>query len=292
MIQKDNFHINTKIVGLLGHPIKQTFSPFIHNLAFQLLELDYIYFPFNVAKTHLKTALKSMIALGIKGFNITIPHKETTLTLVNDLSEEASIIAAVNTVVNDLGVIKGYNTDVNGISETLSPFRNEIENNVVTIVGAGGSSRAAIFTLIRNFKPSEINIINRTEQRAENLKDYFKLKMNYDKFKTYELFQPDLISIFRNSKLIINATSVGMYPELDDTIINVNNAFTKGQIVFDMVYNPPKTQLLKIAESEGATTLNGIKMLVHQAAKSFELWTGEKMPTDKIIDALTLYITN
>lgn len=289
---KDNFHLNTKIVGLLGYPIKQTFSPFIHNLAFQLLELDYIYFPFSVTKSNLKNAIKSMSTFGIKGFNITIPHKETILNLVNDLSEEASIIGAVNTVVNDLGTIKGYNTDVNGIYETLFPFHDEIQNNVVTIVGAGGSARAAIFTLIRNFKPSEINIINRTEQRAENLKDYFKLKMNYDNFNTFELIQPDLISVFRNSKLIINATSVGMYPELDDTIINVNNAFTKSQIVFDMVYNPPKTQLLKIAESEGATTLNGIKMLVHQAAKAFELWTGEKMPIDQIIDALTLYITN
>ena len=231
-----------------------------------------------------------MIALGIKGFNITIPHKENITQYMNNVSEEASIIGAVNTVVNDLGKLNGYNTDVNGVYETLIPFKEEISGNEVSIVGAGGAARAVIYTLIRYFKPSTIYLINRTEQRAETLKNYFVDKMKYNSFKTRELFPPELIDVFRNSKLIINATSVGMFPESDDTITSLNNSFTKGQIVFDLVYNPPLTQLLKTASSEGATVLDGLKMLVHQAAKSFEMWTGEEMPVEEVHKTLQLYI--
>jgi len=288
---KDSYHLNTKLTGLLGHPIKHSYSPLIHNVAFQLKELDYIYLPFDVPTSSLKSALKGMVALGIKGFNITIPHKENITQFMNNVSEEASIIGAVNTVVNDLGKLNGYNTDVNGVYETLSPFKEEITGNEVSVVGAGGAARAVIYTLIRYFKPSAIYLINRTEQRAETLKHYFRDKMKYDSFKTKELFPPDLIDVFRNSRLIVNATSVGMFPDSDDTITSLSSSFTKGQIVFDLVYNPPQTQLLKTAAAEGATTIDGLKMLVHQAAKSFELWTGEVMPVEEIHKTLQLYIS-
>jgi len=254
------------------------------------MELDYIYLPFDVPTSSLRNALKGMIALGIKGFNITIPHKENIVQFLNNVSEEASIIGAVNTVVNDLGKLNGYNTDVNGVYETLSPFKEEITGNEVSVVGAGGGARAVIYTLIRYFKPSNIFLINRTEQRAETLKNYFDDKMKYGSFKTKELFPPDLIDVFRNSKLIVNATSVGMFPESDDAITSLSNSFTKDQIVFDLVYNPPQTQLLKTAAAEGAITIDGLKMLVYQAAKSFELWTGEEMPVGEIYKTLQLYI--
>jgi shikimate dehydrogenase len=287
---KNSYHLNTYLTGLLGHPIKHSYSPLIHNVAFQLLNLDYVFLPFDVPPASLKTALKGMIALGIKGFNITIPHKENITQFMNNVSEEASIIGAVNTVVNDLGKLNGYNTDVNGVYETLAPFKEEITGNEVSVVGAGGAARAVIYTLIRYFKPSTIYLINRTEQRAETLKSYFRDKMKYDSFKTRELFPPDLIDVFKNSKLIVNATSVGMFPDSDDAITSLSNSFAKGQIVFDLVYNPPLTQLLKTAAAEGATTIDGLKMLVHQAAKSFELWTGEIMPVEEIHKTLQLYI--
>lgn len=288
---KDKFHINTQVLGLIGHPIKQTYSPFIHNLAFELLDLNYIFLPFDVPASNLRNALKGVISLGVKGLSVTIPHKENIVTHLHNVSEEASIIGSVNTVVNDLGKLIGYNTDVYGIFETLSPHKDSIVGNEVTIVGAGGAARAVIYALLRFFKPSQINIVNRTEQRAETLKRYFNDKMKFDNFKSFELFPPDLVEVFRNSSLIVNATSVGMYPEIDDTIINLNNAFVKEQIVFDLVYNPPQTQLLSIAKSEGAIALDGMKMLVYQGAKAFELWTGQQMPVEKIIDAVTLYIS-
>lgn len=289
---KNSYHQNTKLTGVIGHPIKHSYSPFIHNISFELKKLDYIYLPFDVTPSNLRSVLKGMVGLGIKGFNVTIPHKENIMHSLSNVSDEAAIIGAVNTVVNDMGKLNGYNTDVDGIYATLLPYKEEITGNEVSVVGAGGAARAVIYALTRHFKPSSINLINRTEQRAEALKNYFYDKMKFDSFKTKELFPPELVDIFNNSKLIVNATSVGMFPENDDTITGLKDSFTKGQIVFDLVYNPPQTQLLKLAASCGAVTLDGLKMLVHQAAKSFELWTGDTMPVDKIYKSLLLYLGN
>jgi shikimate dehydrogenase len=245
-----------------------------------------------VPASNLKNALKGINALGIKGFNVTIPHKENILEFMNNVSEEASIIGAVNTVVNDHGKLSGYNTDVNGILETLFPYKKKISGEEVSVVGAGGASRAVIYSLIRHFKPKKIHLINRTEQRADSLKNYFRDKMKYSAFRTTELFPPEIVDVFRDSKLIVNATSVGMFPDSDDTITNLKDSFVRGQVIFDLVYNPTQTKLLKMASAEGATTLNGLKMLVYQAAKSFELWTNEKMPVEEVHKSLELYIRN
>jgi|SRR5690606_1536558 len=289
---KNTFHLNTKLLGLIGHPIKQTYSPFIHNVAVQMKKMDYIYLPFDVPAANLRNALKGMVALNIKGFNVTIPHKENIIQYLNNVSEEASIIGSVNTVVNELGKLNGYNTDVDGILATLMPYKKEISGKEICVVGAGGAARAVIYSLIRHFKPKKIYIINRTEQRAEALKNYFAAKMKFTSIKTRELFPPDLVKIFSGSKLIVNATSVGMFPENDDVITTLEDSFTKDQLVFDLVYNPPETRLLQLAASKGAIVLDGLKMLVHQAAKSFELWTGEKVPVDELHRSLMMVIKN
>jgi shikimate dehydrogenase len=288
---KNSFYANTEVIGLIGHPIKHSYSPFIHNVTIELKKLDYIYLPFDVPVSSLKNALKGMIALGIKGFNVTIPHKESILSHMNDVSEEAAIVGSINTVVNDHGKLNGYNTDVHGIYETLLPYKDEITGRDVTVVGAGGAARAVIYTLIRFFRPGLIHIVNRTEQRAESLKRYFKEKIKYNDFKTHELFPPDLLDVFAGSKLIINATPVGMFPDIDDSITTLQSSFHKDQIVFDLVYNPAQTRLLKMANVSGAVTLDGLKMLVYQAAKSFELWTGEELPVDQLHKSLQLVIS-
>lgn len=287
---KDTLHLETKIIGLLGHPIKHSLSPFIHNIACELLGLDYIYLPFDVLQSNLKDALKGMLALGIKGFNVTIPHKESIIDHMNEISEEASTIGSVNTIVNDNNKLIGYNTDVYGVSESLSQYKDDIIGKTVSIIGAGGASRAVIYSLVRNFKPAEINIINRTEQRAESLKRYFSDKIKFEDFHVYELIPPDLTEVFQNSNLIINTTPVGMSPDEDDTVIDLKSAFHKEQIIFDLVYNPVKSKLLKLASEQGAVTVNGIEMLAAQAAKSFELWTGQEMPMDKIKTAVANYL--
>jgi len=289
---QNSFYTNTKLIGLIGHPIKQSYSPFIHNIAAQFKNIDYIYLPFDVVVNNLEIALKGVVAFGIRGLNVTIPHKEKIIKYLDEVSEEAAMIGAVNTIVNDDGKLKGYNTDINGILESLTEFKDLISGSKVCVIGAGGGARAVIYTLIRHFKPEQIMIINRTIQRADSLQNYFSEKMRFDNFKTANLFPPELIETFRSSKLIINSTSVGMFPEVDDSPTNLKESFYKDQLVFDMIFNPTETKLLNLAKQQGAATLGGLKMLVHQAAKSFELWTGEEPPVEKISRSLELMITS
>ncbi len=292
MQSQNKFNHNTKIVGILGHPIKHSYSPLMHNIAFELTGQNYIYLPFDVPVNSLKDALKGIVALGIKGFNVTIPLKEKILPLLKDVTEEANIVGAVNTVTNEDGILRGYNTDVLGVVESLNPFKDEIAGAKVSVIGAGGASRSVIYALIRNFKVGHINIINRTEQTAESLKEYFSAKLFFNDFKAFPLIPPDLVETFRDSKLIINTTSMGMYPEVDDSATTIKESFMKGQIVFDIVYNPVKTKLLRLAESQGSTIITGLKMLVEQGAKSYELWCGEKMPVEKVYRALESYLVS
>lgn len=287
---QNSFNNTTRLLGIIGHPVKQSYSPFIHNVAIELTKQNYVYLPFDVPSANLRNALKGMVALGIKGFNVTVPHKVKILDNLINLSDEAAVTGAVNTVVNDHGKLTGYNTDVDGIVETLRPFKNEITGYPVAVIGTGGAARALLYVLIRYYKPERIHIVNRTEQRADLLSKFFKDRMKYNSFRIHELFPPDLVDIFRSSKLIVNATPVGMFPDINDNITSIAGSFNKEHIVFDLVYNPAKTKFLELAESQGAVTINGIKMLVHQAAKSFYLWTGVKMPVDDLYKSLLLMI--
>lgn len=289
---RNAFHFDTKIIGIIGHPIKQSYSPFIHNVAIELKKLDYVYLPFDIPPSNLKSALRGMTALNIKGFNVTIPHKESAIQYMNSVSEEVSMIGSINTIVNDQGKLIGHNTDAYGIFETLLPFKDDISGNQVCVIGAGGSARAVIYTLIRHFKPKRLFIVNRNERRAENLKDYFSEKMKFSPIKTKELIPPTAFEVMRDSKLVINATPVGMHPNESDSITTSTDVFTKGQIVFDLVYNPQKTLLIKTAIRSGAKTINGLSMLVNQAAKSFELWTGINFPKEDVQKSLQLYLGN
>lgn len=286
----NRFNHNTKIIGVLGHPIKHSISPLMHNLSFELGKLNYIYLPFDVPVSGLKDAVRGMKALNIKGFNITVPLKEKMVDYLSDVSEEAGVIGAVNTVVNENGTLHGYNTDVNGIRATLNEYKDDINDAEVTVIGAGGAARSVIYSLIRYFKISHINLVNRTVQKAESLKDYFSAKMLFDKFKTYELVPPDLVDVFSRSKLIINSSTIGMSPDIDDSATAIQQSFHKDQIVFDVVYNPVRTKFLELAEKQGATVINGLRMLVEQGAKSYELWTGEQMPIEKIYSTLKAYL--
>ncbi|NWF90267.1 MAG: shikimate dehydrogenase [Ignavibacteriaceae bacterium] len=289
---KNTFHFNTQIIGIIGHPIKHSYSPFIHNVAIEIRKLDYVYLPFDIPALNLKDALKGMTALGIKGFNITIPHKEAAIQYLSSVSDEVSIIGSVNTIVNEQGKLIGYNTDTFGILETLLPFKEEIAGNKVCVIGAGGSARAVIYTLIKNFKPKKIFIVNRNERRAENLKDFFAEKMKYSSIKTKELVPPSAFEVIKDSSLVVHTTPVGMHPNENDSVVTSADVFTKEQIVFDLVYNPQNTLLLKTASLAGAKTINGMQMLIAQAAKSFQLWTNVEFPQAEVLKSLQLYLNS
>jgi shikimate dehydrogenase len=288
---RDSFFSNTELIGLIGHPIKHSYSPYIQNYALQDMGIDCVYLAFDVVSENLKSSVNSVLSLGLKGLNVTLPHKEKIIKYLDELSEEASIIGAVNTVVNDHGKLIGYNTDAHGIIETLLPFKDKITGTKATVIGAGGSARAVIYTLLRYFKPEEINIINRTHQKADTLMNYFSIKMRYDSFHTFELFPPDNLEILKNSNLIVNSTTIGMYPDVEDSITDIEDSFNENQIVFDLIYNPTKTKFLRMAEEQGAKVLGGMTMLISQAAKSFQLWTEVEMPTEDITKKLEEFIS-
>jgi len=206
-------------------------------------------------------------------------------------TEEATVIGSVNTVVNELGKLIGYNTDVQGVYETLLPYKSNISGNEVCVIGAGGSARTVIYAIVKSFKPQKIYLVNRTEQHADSLKHHFKSKMKYDYIITKELQHPDIIGLLNNCALIVNTTPVGMYPTIDDSVLSTADVFVEDQVVFDLVYNPTKTKFLQLAESKNAIALNGLTMLVQQAAKSFNLWTGNEFPVEKVYKSLLLYST-
>ncbi len=276
------------VTGVIGHPIRHSFSPLMHNTAFKILGLDFVYIPFDVFPENLHDALKGMIALNIKGFNVTLPHKEKILQYLNDVTDEANIIGAINTVVNNDGILIGHNTDVDGVIASLKEFKSEITGQEVSIIGCGGAARSVIYALINHFKVSKINLINRTLDRAESVKDYYAEKMLFENFEVFELMPPDLNDVLKRSKLVVNATSVGMFPETDDSPLVTSDGFNDEQIVFDLIYNPLNTKFLELANNAGARTINGLKMFVHQGSKSFELWTNQKMPLQEITRTLEI----
>jgi shikimate dehydrogenase len=141
--------------------------------------------------------------------------------------------------------------------------------------------------LIRHFKVDKINIINRTEERSEAIKDYFNDKMHFDKIVTHELMAKENLNVYKESRLIVNTTSLGMYPFIEDSPTNLKESFSSSQIVFDLIYNPLHTKFLELAEEMGAETINGLKMFIVQGAKSFELWTGKTMEIDDLQDELS-----
>ncbi|MDP4114777.1 MAG: shikimate dehydrogenase [Bacteroidota bacterium] len=283
----NSFHKDTVILGLIGKPISHSYSPLIYNITIELKKLDCIYLPFEVTEKQLKNAINGMIAYNIKGLNITIPYKESVTKYLDGLSEEASIIGAVNTISNIAGKLIGFNTDTHGIYESLLPYALQLSNKSVTLLGAGGASRAVIYTLIKYFNPSSISIINRTAQKGEELCNYFTDKMGYHSISSHSFNDSAIRDSLNSSALIINATPIGMYPgNADLHPLMETYSFTNEQIVFDLIYNPHMTRLLTKASKEGAEIISGLKMLICQAAKSFEIWTGEIMPVEDVFKSV------
>jgi shikimate dehydrogenase len=273
---------HAKLVGIIGHPIAHSWSPLIHGTAFKITKENYAYFAFDVLPKNLRDALKGMQALGIVGANVTVPHKEAVLEFLDEISADARLVGAVNTIYVQNDSLVGHNTDVDGAVAALKPYRDQIADQNVTIFGAGGGARAVVYSLIAYFRPAQINVINRDTSRAELLKKFFADSQNYRNIKVVELHNTDEGSVVESSRLVVNATQVGMFPAISENIMVQDNRDYDGKIFFDLVYNPVHTSFLKLAKKKNAITISGLEMLYQQAAKAFELWTGVAMPLDKV----------
>ena len=264
-----------RICGVIGDPIEHTMSPIMHNAAFEKLGLDYLYVPFRVRRDELGEAILGMKALNIRGLNVTIPHKVAVIPFLDELDPLAEKIGAVNTIVNDDGGLKGYNTDAGGFMQALLEKRIEPEGKRVVVLGAGGASRAISFILME--RGADLVILNRlleldwAEELAARISHSFKKEV-----EALELSEGNLTTALGKADILVNATSVGM-TDIDETPVP-SRLLTPGLIVFDVIYNPVKTRLLAEAEEVGAETISGLDMLVWQGALAFEMWTGQKAP--------------
>lgn len=281
-------HSAKKILGLIGKNVDYSYSPYIHNIAAEILQLPYYYTVFNIPSPDLvPPALEGAKALGIAGFNVTIPYKQTVVTCMDKLSPEAKTVGAVNTILNAEGVLVGYNTDIAGIVTPLEPHRSMIEGQPAGIFGNGGAAMAAVEALSSHFKPSLIRLFTRSREKGQTLCDHFRQKKPPISFSIHPL---DDYSALSCCKLVINATPIGtkgMYSKYENCIIpDGTGAIHHEQVVFDMVYNPMETQLLQMARQAGAVTIPGIDMLVSQASRSFEIWTGRPMPCESVKERL------
>ena len=278
----------TNICGLIGDPVEHSVSPAMHNAAFSSLGLDYIYLPFRVARDNLTRAIDGLKVLNIRGLNVTIPHKVAVIPLLDEMEPMAEKIGAVNTIVNDKGCLRGYNTDAGGFLKALLERGVEPRGKKVGVLGAGGASRAISFTLAE--RGAEIVILNRRLEMDWAVKLASSIsQLSAKEVKALELNDENLSSVLEAADILVNATSVGMSPNSNNSPLPAR-LLKPELVVFDVVYNPLKTRLLAEAEAAGAETISGIDMLVWQGALAFELWTGAKAPIDimkaKAIEAL------
>ncbi len=265
-----------RICGIIGDPIEHTMSPLMHNAAFEKMGIDYWYLPFRVKKEALGKAIEGMRALNIKGLNVTIPHKVTVIPFLDKLDRFAERIGAVNTVVNDDGVLTGCNTDASGFLQALLERGIEPTEKKVVILGAGGASRAISFILAE--RGSNLVILNRTLNKARELADRIS-QIFQRETEALKLDRENLARALSKADILVNTTSVGMYPDIDETPFTAD-LLSSGMVVFDIVYNPVKTRLLAEAEAAGAKTISGLDMFIWQGALVFEKWTGLKAPVE------------
>jgi len=259
-----------KLFGVLGDPVSHSLSPVMHNAAFKALGMDCEYHAFRVSTENLEKALHGAHALGFVGLNLTIPLKEKALEIVKP-TEFARQIGAVNTVDLTEGMI-GYNTDGLGAKMALSHNGIELKGKKVLLLGAGGAARAIAFQLAKD--GASVTIANRSIDRAEALaRDVKKIG------KAQAWGYDDLKGLIQDSNILINSTSVGMYPKTSETLVT-SEIMHKDLVVFDIVYNPQNTMLLREARKAGAKAIDGVMMLVFQGAESFKIWTGRTPPVD------------
>lgn len=275
----------TRLAVLLGDPVAHSRSPRIHNAAFRALGLDAVYLACRVAPAYLPAAVAGLKALGALGASVTIPHKEAVAPLLDRLAPTAASVGAVNTLVfEDDGAVRGENTDVEGFLQPLRPHDDRLHGAAMTVLGAGGAARAAAYALLSVFEPTRLTVAARRPDQARRLSAALAPHDPFDALWPASFAEAG--AAVRESALVVNATPVGMAPDAGRTPWPEASDFHAGQLVYDLVYAPAETRLLREAAARGAVPLGGLAMLVGQAAAAFRLWTGRDLPLDAVWAAL------
>lgn len=267
-----------KTFAVIGDPIEHSLSPLIHNAAFRELGLDCTYIGYRIPKGELEEGISALKKISITGFNVTIPHKVEIMRYLDKVDETSSLIGATNTVTNEDGRLRGYNTDMDGFLEPIKKRNLPIKGSDVLILGAGGAARAVIAAFAKE-KSKEITIANRTLDNAKNLASFSnKLGLKSKTIPWDELNNQEL-----SYNYIINCTSLGLKNEPSPVS---KDRFKKDMIVYDIVYRPMNTDFILKAKECGATVIHGYEMLLGQATRSFEIWHGIEAPYNAMKRAL------
>ncbi len=275
----------TNIYGIFGHPVKHSLSPDMHNSAFSELGLNSVYVAFDIEPENIGEATNAIRAMGIKGINITIPHKQTIIPFLDEVSPDATLTGAVNTVKNEEGKLSGFNTDVGGF---LRAIREDLdfspEDNTLFLIGAGGAARAVLSAFCMN-GGAIVYIADILKDKAIELADQFKGNFENIRIETIEMEDKDTVSEkFSEADILVNASPAGM-----DGVGSHDIPLTslkKSAVVYDLVYKPQNTKLLTDVRELGHKASGGLTMLLYQGAESFEIWTGETAPVTVMKKAL------
>lgn len=276
---------HTRLTALLGSPVAHSISPMMHNESFRLLGLDYVYLCFDVNEASLPAAVEGLKTCNIRGFNLTMPNKNKVVELLDELSPAARLIGAVNTVVNDDGKLTGYNTDGVGYMQSVKDAGYNIIGKTITVMGAGGAATAICaqaaldgVETIHIFARKTSRFWERTEKLVENINTSLPCRAVLHENEDKNALKDSIAQ----STLLLNATSVGMAPNVDASIITDTSLYRPDLIVSDIIYNPRETRFLREAKEAGCQTFNGMYMLLYQGAEAFRLWTGQDMPVQEI----------
>jgi len=273
----------TRVCAVIGEPVEHSLSPCFQNAAFQHLGLDFVYVAFTVKAEELRDAIAGVRSLGFHGLNVTMPHKIRVIQYLDELDENARKVGSVNTILNRNGRLIGYTTDGIGALNALKYNGINPSGKKIVILGAGGASRSVSSVLAKEAK--ELVILNRTVTRAEKLvSDLRSFIGEHTKIRSGGLTEENLRKELGDADILVNATPVGMRP-MEDEMPVAEDHLHPNLVVFDLVYNPIETKLLRKARLIGAKTLNGLNMLIHQGAASFEIWTGVKAPINVMMKA-------
>lgn len=275
---------HTRLIGLFAEPIRHSVSPMLQNTALQALEIDAVYLAFELGEDRLVQAIESIRTLEMLGANLSMPHKMAAVPMMDELSEAAKLVGAINTIVNENGKLIGYTTDGTGFMRSLQDQEIDIIGKKMTIIGAGGAATAIIVQAALD-GVQEIAVYNRKDEFFEKVQE----KLDYIESNTkctihlHDLAETDkLASDVKNSSLLVNATGVGMKPNLEASPVADFSILREDLPVYDVIYTPRETRLLKEAKARGAKAMNGLGMLLYQGAAAFELWTGKEMPIEKV----------
>jgi len=266
-----------KVYGVIGDPIGHSMSPVMHNDLFEHNEIDATYLAFHVKKGNLEAAVTGLKALGVSGFNVTVPHKTDIIPLLDDIDPLAKAIGAVNTVVNTNGKLIGFNTDGRGFVRALLNKGLSLTEQKVLVIGAGGAARAIYFSLAEA-GVKEIDICNRTVEKALSLKEACPFSVE-TKVSSISEAEKTIVDY----DLLIQTTLIGMSPQVDDTPIRFK-ALKTDCFASDIIYNPLETKFLKEAKFIGASIQNGVDMFVNQGALAFEIWTSIFPDTNRMTE--------